>query len=159
MTTIRTLIIKLALTAPVLFGGYAASGETLAELRKDLAATAVENSVDEDSKSWITLFIDREDSNPNTYVRWSYNPLRYVYHGWILHFAGYSVLSGVDAKIPTTGYAHFQFSEVPAPDKNSLCYTVQPGQIVLQMPGQAEMFREQSFSGRPFTYCIAKPRR
>ncbi len=157
MTTFRNWIVKLALVAPVFFGMYTAEAENLADLRKDLAATAVENSVDEETKSKITLFIDREDANPNTFVRWSYNPLRYFSEGWVLQFDGFAVVTGVDSKIPARGYAFFSFKQ--SVDGEALCFTVATRAIVLKFAGMPERLRRYEFVGRPFTHCQPRPRK
>lgn len=124
-TTIR-YIFQLALLAPVFFAS-AIHAESLNDLRRELAITAVEDTVAVATKNHVSLFADRDDRG-STYLRWSRDPrLLFSSRGWVLVFSGVIVRSRPGIKESVQGFAEMEISERSIDDK--ICYFAKPTKI------------------------------
>lgn len=127
MGTTISLFFRLALLAPVFFAPYAAQAETLSELRREMAITAVEDAVTLGTKGVVTLFIARENQS-DTYLRWSRDPrMLFSSKGWILEFTGFVVRTRPGIREAVRGYAEVEVSQGSVGE--NICHSVSPVRI------------------------------
>lgn len=144
-----SLLLGLALCAPAFARDGQPGRETVAELRSQMAATAVEDSLDLAS-SGFTLQIDRKSDQ--THMSLSFNPTKF-FRGWIYNFRGH--LQSTNKSIPAEGDAFVRFEQAPSADGREICYTLVPSDIHLrgQFDPAGRFLDLGSIPGTPKTEC------